>query len=79
MNFGEALQALKESKKVKRESWGGYWLLAENATVYFTQGFANDQQDLNPTILAVLKDDGGVAPAQPYQCDLLAEDWQIVD
>lgn len=30
-------------------------------------------------IIAVLKDSDGIAPAQPYQADILAEDWEIID
>ncbi|MGQ7102407.1 Thoeris anti-defense Tad2 family protein [Escherichia sp. SP-MK] len=29
-------------------------------------------------IFAVLKDNGGVAPAQPYQADILANDWMVI-
>lgn len=81
-NFGIALMALKEGRQVKRESWGGYWSLIQNA------GVSGDAPKLNGysrtahmdnIIIAVLKDNAGCAPAQPYQQDILAEDWQIVN
>jgi len=80
MNFGEALQALKEGSKITREVWGGYWFISHN--VEFSDGTGNGHQSggiFKEIILAVLKDNRGVVPAQAYQEDLLAEDWKIVD
>lgn len=70
MNFGQALEALKEGKKVKRSFWGGYWKI-EAYELYSTNEYSE-------MIIAKLKDDGGYAPAQPYQADLLAEDWEVI-
>lgn len=85
MNFGEALQALKEGKKVRRGIWAGHWYLAENiiaehapVNVY---GGAGQRlgYTMDKMIVAFLKDDQGIAPAQPYQADLLSEDWEIAE
>lgn len=66
MNFGKALEALKNGEKVKREKWGGYWKL-ENLS------------DLDsPIIVAILKSTYKRVAATPYQEDLLAEDWEII-
>lgn len=76
MNFSEALEAIKQGKKVKRAIWGGYWFLSTTGKV-----FVRDENELlpfNPMIVACLKDNGGYVPATPYQADLLAEDWEIV-
>jgi hypothetical protein len=82
MNFGEALQALKDGKTVKRAIWGGRWYLAKDAVLNGPSpiggGYTMSCQ-FNQIIVAELKDMGGVAPAQPYQADILAEDWQIVE
>jgi hypothetical protein len=67
MNFGQAIELLKQGKKVKRAAWGGYW--------YIDYEFWGDG---SPVIIAVLKDDEGRAPAQAYQGDMLAEDWEEV-
>lgn len=72
MNFGEAIEALKIGKKVKRKVWGGYWFLAENPIV------VEGKEHNTPLIVAVLKDNGGCAPGQAYQADILAEDWEVV-
>ena len=69
MNFGEALEELKQGKKITREVWRGYW---ELSSLESTKGYAFD------IITAHLKD-GGVEPAQAYQQDMLAEDWKVVE
>lgn len=87
MNFGEALQALKDGKKITRSIWKGHWYLAKGAKVEHNRINAEDGNELEfidgcnmgQLIIAVLKDDQGCAPAHPYQSDILAEDWQIVD
>lgn len=83
MNFGDALQALKNGKRVTRSVWGGYWYLASDIQAEH-HPTAEDHEGPNlgfgmdKMIVAVLKGNKGVAPAQPYQSDLLAEDWEIV-
>lgn|SRR5574341_17366 len=81
--FSQALYALKQGKKVKREIWGGYWYLANEAEVnHIRVGDNNDPIDgckIDKLIIAVLRDNLGCAPAQPYQQDLLAEDWEILE
>ena len=78
MTFGQALELLKEGKKVKRKDWGGYWFLAKD--LYLTQDPKVLTLDFKEgLIVACLKDNGGYAPAQPYQADLLAEDWEVVE
>lgn len=79
MTFGEALERLKQGKKVKRSIWGGYWFLMEKPQVAQVdeQGYVQGA-DLLPTIFAVLKDGLGVTVATPYQSDILASDWEEV-
>lgn len=78
MNFGEALQALKEGKNIKRSIWGGFWYLANNVDANHSEVNEIAGFDMPQMIVAVLRNNGGSAPAQPYQADLLAEDWEIV-
>lgn len=86
MDFSDALKAIKEGKKVKRHSWGGYWFLNATDSTYahepFNGGLSNpggftDSKLMNSMIIACLKDDKGFAPAQPYMEDMLADDWEI--
>lgn len=82
MNFGIALQALKEGKRIRRSTWRGYWeLWAEpilNADSVIGNGYKRSCQ-FDGLIVATLGDNKGVAPAQPYQSDMLSEDWEILD
>lgn len=81
LSFSTALNRLKEGRKVKRANWGGYWELFENVSLDADgdtkatgiTGF------MDQIIVAHLRDNGGLAPAQPYQADLLANDWQVID
>jgi hypothetical protein len=78
MNFGEALTLLKEGQRVKRAHWGGYWFMeSPQCGVVDEEGYVKGW-NLNPTIFAFLKDNGGFTIATPYQSDLLAEDWEEV-
>jgi hypothetical protein len=81
MNFGEALEHLKQGKKIRRSIWGGYWELHYNVHLN-SDGDRVDQKKerhLDQLIVAVLRDNKGIAPAQTYQEDILAEDWLIVE
>lgn len=78
MNFGEALQALKDGKKVTRSIWSGHWEYLEDSLLIYESSQERTGRFKNGFILAHLKD-GSIAPAQPYQNDILAEDWQIVE
>lgn len=73
MNFGQALELIKQGKKVKRAHWGGYWYIDKIRIKPHPEHavFTN-------MILAFTKDYRYV-PATAYQEDLLAEDWEIVE
>lgn len=80
MNFGEALELLKQGKKVTRSIWGGYWFMSGSSlTGLERRELAGEKLvmtfSMPNTIIAKLKDGGGYAPATPYQSDILAEDW----
>lgn len=81
MDFGRAIKALKSGKKVKRKAWGGHWQLFKNPSCKQenADGYNSSFSFQNGLILATLKDNGGCAPAQPYQADILAEDWEVLD
>lgn len=65
MDFGKAIEALKQGKKITRIIWSGYWTL-ETIKGLDTQ-----------TIVATLKN-GNRVTATAYQEDILANDWHIV-
>lgn len=93
MNFGQAVELLKAGKKVKRKHWGGYWFMQnmasltlmatpeeiERMTAEGVDGPLSTKVNFATVlIMAKMKDDAGYAPAQPYQADILAEDWEEV-
>lgn len=67
MNFGEAIQAMKDGKRVCRKEWKNKWLAINNlkygypSFVYCCQDNSIDEY-----------------PAwYPNQADMLADDWEI--
>lgn len=85
MNFGEALAALKDLKRVARKGWNG-----PNMFVYYVIGgaypaqmaaikgqFPNDLVRYRP-YLALKTLQGDVATWVPSISDVLADDWYIV-
>lgn len=92
MNFGQALEALKEGKKVAREGWNGSGMFAVISTGKKqnpSEGFWNEHlkahaekiggaMDVRPAfMLKTAQDD--VAYWAPSGSDCLAEDWVTID
>lgn len=73
-DFSEALRKLKNGHKVKRKDWGGYWFLVYDICINPGTRSEDMMEDM---IVACLKDSNAKVPAQPYQVDLLAEDWMV--
>jgi hypothetical protein len=92
LNFGQALEALKEGKKVAREGWNG-----SNMFAVLSPGYQKlpSEQFFNKDLAAFASDLGGfmdVRPAfmlktaqddvaywAPSGSDCLAEDWVIIN
>ena len=77
MNFGQALELLKQGKKLQRKGWNGVglWLELEVPDA--------DSKMTLPYIFLSYPDDakttpGAKVPWLPSQTDTLAEDWQVV-
>ena len=71
MNFGEAIQAMKDGKRVRRKGW-------ENGTWITVDYIASCQPYISPYI-SLGRDNSfdGHKPWYPSQEDMLAEDWEI--
>lgn len=92
MNFGKAIEALKEGKKVARKGWNGkgMWLsifkpvcfvaLTKEGTVQTKEYFIDSDKELtlSPAIYMKTTDDKFV-PWIASQTDTLADDWIIVE
>lgn len=88
MNFGEAIAALKEGRKVARLGWNGrgMWLLLvpgtpevlpESGTPYFKAGITR-KVNINPHI-DMFTASGAMQPGWlASQADMLADDWRLV-
>ena len=86
LNFGQALEALKQSKKVAREGWNG-----KNMFLFYNNGLQNaiglrarqenfikEILDVCPFLVIKTADDK-LVPWLASQTDVLAEDWVIVN
>lgn len=81
MNFGQALEALKEDKRVARCGWNGkdMWLTLVGKTYVGV----SVNEELGRTIeqqpyIAIKTVQDTLVPWLASQTDMLAEDWQIV-
>lgn len=85
MNFGYALESLKQGYKLAREGWNGkgMWLYYVPSNAYDAQTNAAKKAfgDKVPyrAYIAMKTVDNDVVPWVASQTDLLAEDWVIVE
>jgi len=79
MNFGEALEALKQGKKVARQGWNGkgMWLVLVNSYNYKVDAVRSGSHTILPWIGMKTAGDEFV-PWLASQTDVLASDWGIV-
>lgn len=94
MNFGQAIEALKEGKKVARKGWNGKGMF-----IYLVQGTTLEAMDLDGEAgehigsnlppfshvkinshIDMLAADGSIVVGWlASQTDMLAEDWEVVE
>ena len=89
MNFGNAIEALKDGDKVCRKGWNGrgMWLILAPGSKggrptagspYFNAGLT-DKVDIEPHI-DMLTAQGNMQPGWlASQTDMLADDWEVVE
>jgi len=86
MNFGQALEALKEGRKVAREGWNGkgmFLFLVPGSTFQVNRppllGIYEEGTTINYCPHIDMKTaDEKVVPWLASQTDVLAEDWTLV-
>ena len=83
MNFGLALEELKNGNKVKRSGWNGknqYIELAERVSYINSKGELINEGHLNigNKVIAFIGTSGVQLGWLASQADMLAEDWEIV-
>jgi hypothetical protein len=85
MNFGQAIEALEEGKKVSRAGWNGklMYLYHVPAASYpaVTKVAKEEFGDMVPygAYIAMKTAQGNVVPWLASQTDVLAKDWQIIE
>lgn len=73
LSYGKAMDALlKEGRKVTRKVWDGYWVVQ-------TIGNLNGSPSWTGQFIVAYLKNGGTAIATPYQEDMFANDWMIVE
>lgn len=84
MNFGEAIIAVKEGKKIQREGWNGKNQYVELATCISYKN-ANgeivnaDHDAIGNNALAFVGTSGVQLGWLASQADMLANDWKVTD
>jgi hypothetical protein len=89
VNFGKAIEALKEGKKVARVGWNGkkmFLMLAYpdykdgrmSATVVFNKSFDGVGSALE-NFIVMKTADNTLIPWLASQTDMLSEDWAIIE
>jgi hypothetical protein len=90
MNFGEALQALKDGKKVERSGWNGRGMyvtlkpgypdgIAANAATAKSHNIPEGTTIYYRPYLEMKTVDNQLVPWVISQSDALADDWKILD
>lgn len=79
MNFGQALEALKNGQRVSRSGWNGkgMWLSYVGAQWYMVLEGHSEGFPLLPYI-GLKTADNCFVPWPASQTDILAEDWGII-
>lgn len=83
MNFGQALDAIKNGHKAAREGWNGksqYIELATNISYINADGYTinAEHNDIGNKAIAFVGTSGVQLGWLASQADMLAEDWKIV-
>ena len=84
MNFGEALNAVKNGKKAKRSGWNGKDQFIELATnVSFVRPNGEvvnvNHKDMGNKAIAFHDTSGIQLGWLASQSDMLSEDWEVID
>ena len=85
MKIQEMIEAIKKWQKVRREGWSGdkflYYVPSASypAMTDIAKSIANkDGKVLYKEYIAIHCKDGDIGFYTPTQCDILAEDWEVV-
>lgn len=75
MTFEEILPQLKAGKKaVRTKGWGG-----SEEYVFVVTGDTLGEEEVNPYLMIRTKEHPALSQFMPTSCDVLADDWEIVE
>jgi hypothetical protein len=72
LNFGQALEELKDGRKLQRAGWNGLRQYIERNEV------APGITAITVPYLTIRTVQGNYIPWSPSQTDILAEDWRVI-
>ncbi len=83
MNFGQAIEALKQGKKVARAGWNGkgmflLYVPSSKWGIIAEIGLGVPKENLSPWI-GMKTADGKFVPWLASQTDMLSEDWTTIE
>lgn len=72
MNFGQAIEAMKQGKRVQRAGWNGkgMWLAIQ---------FPDTHSKMSLPYIYMSTVTGDLVPWLASQTDMLSEDWSVVE
>ena len=71
MNFGQAIEALKIGKRLRREGWNG-------KGQYIELQVPDEHSKMKHPYIYIHPVDGRLVPWLASQTDMLADDWEVV-
>ncbi|HIW88998.1 MAG TPA: DUF2829 domain-containing protein [Candidatus Ligilactobacillus excrementipullorum] len=74
MTFEKVLPELKAGKKAVRQEWGG-----SEEYIFVVNGDSYAGEEVNPYFLIRTKETPALSQFMPNSCDILADDWVLVD
>ena len=74
MTFEEVLPELKKGKKAVRTGWGGC-----EEYIFVVSGDTLNGEEINPYLMIKTKENPSLSQFMPTSCDVLANDWKLVD
>lgn len=74
MTFEKILPELKAGKKAVRTEWGG-----SEEYIFVVSDDQRNGEAVNPYFLIRTKETPALSQFMPNSCDILADDWKLVD
>ncbi|GAW63561.1 hypothetical protein FC65_GL002223 [Ligilactobacillus acidipiscis DSM 15836] len=74
MTFEKVLPELKAGKKAVRQGWDG-----SEEYIFVVSDDTRNGETINPYFLIRTKEEPALSQFMPNSCDILADDWKLVE